>query len=277
MRLNHNRQDGFTLIEVTIILLVLVILSTIMLPQLGNFNRLAHFVKAKEDLTSICASAKKMLDEVMLGAFYKDPNGEDHEKGPEFPIGLLVGPGAVPKAGTVDAQSMGVLGRGWLTKAGDIPKMNCFTAMADDNQPVNIQVTFGCDYLFNHLQRNDPMGPWIGTRYKNAFEDVDPNGNHPGLHNALVGGIFGWRGPYFDNLTPDPWGNRYMINSFGLYADPRSDGNGIFSTAVVCYSTGPDLGTDTVFNQPQNPLTGDTGWETGGDDLAVILSSYGPF
>ena len=43
-----QNQRGFTLAEVTIILLVLVILSTIMLPQLGNFNRLARFVVVKE-------------------------------------------------------------------------------------------------------------------------------------------------------------------------------------------------------------------------------------
>jgi hypothetical protein len=43
-----QNQRGFTLAAVTIILLVLVILSTIMLPQLGNFNRLARFVVVKE-------------------------------------------------------------------------------------------------------------------------------------------------------------------------------------------------------------------------------------
>ena len=41
------RDGGFTLVEVTIILLVLVILSTIMLPQLGNFNRLARRALAR--------------------------------------------------------------------------------------------------------------------------------------------------------------------------------------------------------------------------------------
>ncbi len=50
----------------------------------------------------------------------------------------------------------------------------------------------------------------------------------------------------------------------------------IYSSAVVCYSSGPDLGVDTAFNQPQD---GDdaAGWATGGDDLAVILSALGPF
>ena len=73
IRKGLQNERGFTLVEVTIILLVLVILSTIMLPQLGNFNRLARFVVVKEDLGAICASIKKMLDEVMLGAPFGEP------------------------------------------------------------------------------------------------------------------------------------------------------------------------------------------------------------
>ena len=75
------RQDGFTLVEVTIILLVLVILSTIMLPQLGNFNRLARFVKVKEDLGALCATMKKFLDEVMVRGPFEQPGGGVPEQG----------------------------------------------------------------------------------------------------------------------------------------------------------------------------------------------------
>ena len=68
-----QEERGFTLVEVTIILLVLVILSAIMLPQMGNFNRLARFVKVKEDLGAICSVLKVMLDDVGESAFYEDP------------------------------------------------------------------------------------------------------------------------------------------------------------------------------------------------------------
>ena len=60
----HRNAKGFTLVEVTIILLVLTILASIMLPQLGNFNRLARFVKTDEDVQVLCTALKKMLDEV---------------------------------------------------------------------------------------------------------------------------------------------------------------------------------------------------------------------
>ena len=44
------------------ILLVLVTLSMIMLPQLGNFNWLARYVVVKEDVAALCAPLKKFLD-----------------------------------------------------------------------------------------------------------------------------------------------------------------------------------------------------------------------
>ena len=67
MRLNTN-QRGFTLVEVTIILLVLVILSTIMLPQLVNFNRLSRLVTVRQDTATLCSRVHKMLDQGSLGA-----------------------------------------------------------------------------------------------------------------------------------------------------------------------------------------------------------------
>ena len=88
-----RNERGFTLVEVTIILLVLVILSMIMLPQLGNFNRLARKVKVYEDVGAICANFKKFLDEVMSNPYIQPGGGVVV---PLFPVGLLVGPGTAP-------------------------------------------------------------------------------------------------------------------------------------------------------------------------------------
>jgi type II secretory pathway pseudopilin PulG len=57
----NNGQKGFTLVEVTIILLVLVILSTILLPNLGGCNRLARFARVKEDLGALCSSMQRYV------------------------------------------------------------------------------------------------------------------------------------------------------------------------------------------------------------------------
>ncbi len=258
-----KKQQGFTLVEVTIILLVLVILSTIMLPQLGNYNRLARFVKAREDVGAICASMKKMLDEVMLGAVYEDPrpNGNNVQ-----PIGLLLGPGSTPLSGSEGNGNSGIAGDGghWRHNFGAT-----FQVKTDDNAAT---VTFKVDRLEHHLQENQPMnGAALSERYKNALDNPE---------RWAAGAFFGWRGPYLDELTADPWGNRYMVNSFALHKPASSQANDtIFSSAVVCYSAGPDSGIDTVFNQPMDDadLGGYYGWQFGDDDLGAVLSAGGPF
>jgi len=248
------RQDGFTLVEVTIILLVLVILSTIMLPQLGNFNRLARFVKVKEDLGAICATMKKFLDEVMVPGPFEMPGGGT--KAPEWPVGLLVGPGSAPASNpSVDHK----------TSAGDwgldAPQGGGALVVESDIRGVE-SVDFLVDRMGNHLQRNDPAfnGPTVYGRYKNALDDPS------------VGAFFGWRGPYFNEITSDPWGTRYAVNTFGLH---YSENGYTFSSAVVCYSAGPNKAADTGINQPASEAP--WGWITGGDDLVAVLSSMGPF
>ena len=99
MKLLTVAERGFTLVEVTIILMVLTILSTIMLPQMGNFNRLARFVRVKEDLGAICSVLKAMLDDVGEGTFYIDA-GPDHHPDRNLPVGLLVGNGDIPMQGS---------------------------------------------------------------------------------------------------------------------------------------------------------------------------------
>ena len=132
---------------------------------------------------------------------------------------------------------------------------------------------FVVDRLENHLQQNDPGGDDIGTQYPDPI-------NHPETGRMF----FGWRGPYFDKIGTDPWMNRYAVNSFALYADPRSnalheDNYRIYTSAVVCYSAGPNSGIDTFFNQnlADDDEDGFWGWITGGDDIAVVLSAGGPF
>ena len=266
MALNLRRQGGFTLVEVTIILLVLVILSTIMLPQLGNFNRLARFVKVKEDVGALCASLDKLLKETMLSAFWADPRAM------RKPIALLVGPGKTPLPdGNIRGQGGSVNGScDWRHKPGD----RCIVR----TDVHKTSVSFGVDTLENHLQQNDPGGDMYDD-YKNALDDPSQHGDAGGP-DLGAGSFFGWRGPYFDWLTSDPWGQSYLVNTFALMKPQASYyDNDVFTSAVVCYSAGIDGAVDTNFNQPINDLDHDgfKGWRFGDDDLGAILSGGGPF
>ncbi len=87
-----------------------------------------------------------------------------------------------------------------------------------------------------------------------------------------------WRGPYIaDRINADPWGNRYMANVFALHLPPATLYNThaywrrhqpFFSSAVVCYSAGPNEQIETAFDQPW-------GWYTGGDDQTAVLAGVG--
>jgi hypothetical protein len=222
-----------------------------MLPQLGNFNRLARYVKVKEDLGAICSSMKKMLDEVMLGGFYGKP------KRRQDPVGLLVGPGATPMTIAASAAN-------WELEPGDE-----FSETSDDG---TTDLDFKVDDFINHLQQNKPMNSNNpNSRYKNSIDNPE---------RWAAGAFFGWRGPYFDEFSSDPWGNRYSANVFAMHRSKNApDHKGVFTSAVVCLSAGLDGTVRTTFNQPMNDLDGDgfNGWKTSDDDIAVVLSSGGPF
>jgi hypothetical protein len=253
---------GFTLVEVTIILLVLVILSTIMLPQLGNFNRLARFVVVKEDVGALCASLKKFIDEVMVPP-YGAPGGTI--AAPVAPIGLLVGPGGLPalSGGLVSAPPLVAVGNWDMECPNEATSFRVTPDVLMGGGPA-VQTGFLCDRLEHNLQVNNPMGDGVYNpgddpqhRYKNVID------------SPSVGPFFGWRGPYFDEITSDPWGTRYAVNVFGLHSD--TNGN-VFSTAVICISFGPNKTADTPINMP-----GPTGYQIGGDDIVAVLSAMGPF
>lgn len=241
--------------EITIILLVLVIISMIMLPQLGNFNRLARKVKVLEELGSICATLKKFLDEVMVSGPFDLPGGGTDA--PDDPIGLLVGPGVLPLS-VIAGSGANCSDGNWDNPLSSNGSDTNITCLPDIDFGSAMATEFTTDDLRNHLQINDPFGDdssGATSRYKNQIETT-----------SLT--FLGWRGPYFDDIPTDPWGGRYMVNTYGLH---RGDG-GIFSDPVICYSAGPDQAADTEFS-----MGGQANYVIGGDDLAVVLSAYGPF
>jgi len=149
-------EHGFTLVEVTIILLVLVILSTIMLPQLGNFNRLARYVVVQEDIGVLCSGMKKMLDEVQGNAFWGDPITQS------VPIGLLYSDGSIPgvSAAVVAADATA---SNWgaplnLTVGSALNPQVTTDGPAQVTPAQAPQQEFVADHFDNHFLTNDPLG-----------------------------------------------------------------------------------------------------------------------
>lgn len=269
-RVRDGRERGFTLVEVAIILLVLTILATIMVPNIGAFNRLARFVKVKEDLMVLCTMMKFMLDDLGESAFYEDGgrNAGGIASGPpdrDEPIGLLIGDGEVPDGPSIGSGSPGFPDNWRL--AFD----RTFILPSDFPTPV-VNQDFRVDTFANHLISNTPRDRSSVFGYRLPQDMLDGAGG--GLRFDPVDGegfnsLYAWRGPYInDRIVPDPWGNRYMSNVFALF-QPKENGGPTYgfdgyNSAVVCYTAGPDEEVDTEFNQP-------LGWITGDDDMTAIL------
>jgi hypothetical protein len=251
-----RRNDaGFTLVEVTIILLVLVILSAILLPQLGGFNRMARYAKVKEDVGVTCATIAAYAHDTGENNFWnhgwRDPDSPDRS----WPVGLLFGDGDMPDGSGVEGSES------WRGVGGE------YFAVSTDF--LYEELRFTVDTLANHLIHNTPQDePNQGYRTPADMVDGDNSSRIPGglrfdpPSGQGFNSMFAWRGPYIsDVVDPDPWGNRYMANVFAMH-HPQGDDSDGFTSAVVCYSAGPDEQVDTSFNQPG-------GWVTGDDDAVV--------
>lgn len=94
------------------------------------------------------------------------------------------------------------------------------------------------DFLENHLVTNNPFGGAAPDAYS-------------------LGGVNAWRGAYISApVDPDPWGNRYAVNTKWM-RDADTD------TDVVVLSAGPNEQIDT-------PFAAD-GVAAGDDDVMVVV------
>lgn len=265
----RRKDEGFTLVEVSIILFVLVILSSILVVNLGDYNRLARYARAKEDVGALCSALVQYMLDTGETAFYHWGGRHDggvYSSTPDRrdPVGLLIGDGDTPMLNHGIAEDGG---EHWQTPVGE---------SFDESKDISgTPVWFRVDTFANHLIHNTPSDNRAnGYRTPSDMISGGSSGNIGGglLFDTADGqgfnSLFAWRGPYIaDRVDPDPWGNRYMANVFGLYTPADMSGDG-YGTAVVCYTAGPDEEIDTGFNQPG-------GWFTGDDDITALAHAGG--
>ncbi len=200
---------GFTLVEVSIILMVVAVLSLILLPGIGGYLRDARLARARGDIDAIAQAVIQFLKDTGEGAFRCLGNGnretaDGYEYDPSSPdpfwvVGMLVSDGDTPDGGSEISQ--------W-------------------RRPVDGHTV---DTMANHLVQNTPGNGWR-ARYRTP---ADLFTGAPAAHFAFasqMGGNarFAWRGPYLSApVHSDPWGNRYAINVRFLDARSASDGDSL--------------------------------------------------
>ena len=183
--------------------------------------------------------------------------------------GLLVGDGDIPASAIGPTQ--------WQLQRGAT-----FTNATDAHYQVGM--SFLVDGFADQLIHNGVVttsdalaaGSYGGSGGGNGYGGPYNQGRYPGTVDPMD--MFHWRGPYIaDRINADPWGNRYMANVFALHVPPATLYNThqywrrhqpFFSSAVVCYSAGPNEQIETGFDQPW-------GWYTGGDDQTAVLAGVG--
>ena len=257
-----RRRLGWSLIELTIILVVLSILCAILAPVIGRYVRTAKIVRCREDVQALGSSVWMFIKDTGNSHFMQD-GSPDPSLGASRNDGVNTS-GSAPDQSAANRVDL-------LVGDGDVPEVG-----PNGDSAWTEAVNFGTvDFMEYHLVTNMP-GHDSGNRYRTPLDLNKGDGAYasdPMFARRSSGGFnseFAWRGPYITApIDPDPWGNRYAANV--LYLDAVADsGNATpaangFTEDTVVLSAGPDEEVDSAFSAD--------GLTPGDDDLIYTLSA----
>jgi hypothetical protein len=219
---NHS---GLSLVEVTIILLVLMLLTGVLAPSIMDFVRDAQWVKVKEDCEAIGVSVVRMMRDVPPCFRLVGTEGCTVKNR----VDLLWSDGATSGA----IKPMSSAATNYTLAAGN--------AVGSLNWDTSITMLNGS--MERHMVRNDLPTPYPVPSV--LYPVSLPSGPQMGL---------GWRGAYLSApVGPDPWGNAYMMNTAFLTTavdaeSPTEGRNGTsWNRDVFCLSSGPNRMYETYF------------------------------
>jgi type II secretory pathway pseudopilin PulG len=229
-----NSERGMSLVEATIILMVLAVLTSVLAPSIGDYVNDARQVKAKEDVEALGLSVARLVRDTGL-PFPVRTAGVAPSKASTNRVDLLVSEGQLP---TITA------GTGVAAAAAGYLVENA----VEWDDAVGAEVELATDHLVTNA---------------NAYTTVTfpaASGPRPGL---------GWRGGYLSNSTgPDPWGVRYACTT--VWLNPGSDvvvaANKGTNHDAYCLSAGADGNVDTDIESSANG-----GVLVLGDDIVYII------
>jgi hypothetical protein len=240
MKPTLKSQDGMSLVEATIILLVLMLLTGVLAPSIWDFVNDAMDVKVKEDCEAIGVSVVRLTRDV--GSCLK-----------------FDGSGRCTMANRVDILYSG----GPDVKHHDVVSPD-FNAAGDIQQSLNwySENTRG-DSMEHQFVTNDS-----GPMYPTPAETGGSMRSGPQF-------LLGWRGAYLSpGIGPDPWGHRYLVNSVFLStatdacADNCNGGrNGGWINDTFCISAGRNGLYETAFAGNSHG-----GVTLKGDDFIFVIS-----
>jgi len=184
-----KNERGLSLVEVTIMLLVLMLLTGVLAPSIYDFINDAKWVKVKEDCEAIGLTVARVTRDVgPCLKFYGDGPCEKWNR-----VELLHSDGPA------------IQGQDWNT---GVWNENLKTSW------LNWDSTTGTDSMESQFVSNGGPTPY-------------PTPTQLGSSNAGLQFGLGWRGAYLaPPIGPDPWGHMYLVNSAFLAVSVDASGNG---------------------------------------------------
>ena len=254
MRRKLSSETGMSLVEATIILMTLAILTAVIAPAAGDYIEEARNVKAKEDVEAIGTGVLRLLRDSGLPCLSTAP-------GNAAPCTLARRVDALVSGGTAP----GVTATAYAIPAGDIAQpggdaasINWVGATASvvvgAGNDTNVPIAH-TDTVDNQLVTNA-----AGYSSTNLF--TGGGGPRPGL---------GWRGAYLTGpIGADPWGTMYQANTAFLTpasdataASAEGDAYGGWKRDVIVVSAGSNGTMETAF--------GGDGTKASGDDIIYTV------
>jgi type II secretory pathway pseudopilin PulG len=211
-----TKERGMTLIETTVILAVITILSGMLAPSILQFIEDSKVTRARNDVQAIANGILRFYQDT--GHFPVTFDSIQGSLGSRY-IDVLVSDGNPPRLGGSGRQEsiihadLGHAAASRLASNGDVVRW----------------AAGQMDYLDDHLIKN-----------RAGFLLRGPNNSH------------GWNGPYLNSdIGTDPWGNQYMVNAAYLDSSPGvADAMGYSKSAVYVLCAGPNQVLETPFTQP---------------------------
>lgn len=224
-------QRGLSLVEVTIMLVILLILAGTLVPVMSDSVNSARSVRARNDISQIA---------VAVVNFQRD-------------IGPMVFDGTQLRHLQTSTSSLRPVML--LTSEGELPEVA-------DRVPVETVNAL----LVNPALSLDAgaVRPWVSHPARDLL-DAHLRINGRGYVEATRGPGSGWNGPYLSKAVPaDPWGHAYVVNTGFLRGLPPSL-TSCSRCAVFVLSAGQNGMIETPFEQPIANA------HVFGDDLAVRI------
>lgn len=245
-----SSQRGMSLVEATIILMVLATLTAAISPSIADYTNDSRQVKAKEDVEAIGTGILRLLKDTGSRCLRVAGTTECTKANR---VDLLVSSGSDPRVDNAAAVTPPD------TDAVTTSPMSWLPTGAPAQQ----------DTVDNQLVTNG-----LGTPYAAA---AFTGGGGPRMK-------LGWRGAYLNGPTGgDPWGNKYQANTvFLAVATDATDGAGVpdqtqeglkqsgWRRNVLVVSAGANSMVDTQFGGSAAGAGG-VGVTAGGDDIVYVF------